>query len=79
MSVSERVQFTECVAMCASNPEFVAHVERLTGHRFGFAHPRAPIEAAVDEASGRDEADMARFVALVDELVWSRLAPEPVP
>ncbi len=70
---SERVTFGECVKMCASSPEFVAHLERLTGQTFAFTRLRAPLAARIDETTGRDAEEMARFVVLVDEIVWSRI------
>lgn len=65
--------FADCVKMCAATPEFVAHVERLTGEKFGLLHLRSPIEAQIDAATGRDEQDAVKFAVLVDEIVWSRL------
>ena len=68
--------FADCVKMCAADAQFVAHVERLTGEKFGILHHRSPIEFAVDQATGRDEADVRKFCILVDEIVWSRLPKE---
>ena len=70
-----RVTFRDVVAMCVRSAEFVAHLERLTGEAFAFTRLRSPMDVLVDESSGRDAVEMARFVVLVDELVWSRLPP----
>ena len=77
--MSNRATFADVVKMCASNRDFVAHAERLTGSTFAFTRPRPPIVAMVDESTGRDAEEMAKFVVLVDEIVWSRLNREATP
>ena len=74
-----KATFSDVVHVCASNRDFVAHVERLTGHTFAFTRPRPPIVAMVDESTGRDAEDITKFVVLVDEIVWSRIQPDAAP
>lgn len=65
--------FLECVAQCGAQKGFVEQVERLQNHKFGFLHPRSPLDAAIDKATGRDEKDLALWIAIVYDLVWTRV------
>lgn len=65
--------FAECVAVCASRPELVAQFDRLTGHHLSTLDARAPLDAMIDDASGRDKAAIEAFIAFVWDCVWTRL------
>lgn len=67
------VTFRDTLDMCAANPEFVAQFDRLTGHNLSEIGKRAPLDAMIDEATGRDRMALLAFVIFVDEVVWSRL------
>lgn len=69
--------FHECVLECAANRELVAEYDRLTGSRLGQLPNRSPIEQMVDEASGRNNTEAAKFAVFVHEFVWTRLATTP--
>ena len=67
------VTFRETLDMCAATPEFVAQFDRLTGHNLSEIGKRGPLDAMIDEATGRDREAILSFVVFVDEVVWSRL------
>lgn len=69
MSDRAEVSLGECVAVAASNSEFVDNWTRLRG----FTLPASPIERMVDEASGHGEAIAVQFIADVRDLIYSRL------
>lgn len=72
------MDFIDCVARCAQEPELVANFNRLSGCNFGQSLRRTPLEVAIDEAAGyggENPADMAAFIAFVYDCIWSRLPP----
>lgn len=62
--------FPECVQHCAAVPEFVAEFDRLSGTEVGRIGRKAPIDALIDEATGREEDDLRQFTAFVFAYVW---------
>lgn len=66
--------FHECILYCAGNRELVHHFDRLRGTNLSLRG--APIDLAVDKASGRLDDDLGLFVAFVFDAVWCRLPPE---
>lgn len=59
----------ECVAVAASNTEFIMQWARLRG----VSLPATPIDQMVDDATGRSDAVAAQFIADVKELVYDRV------
>ena len=73
--MSERhISWPECLATCATTPEFVAEFDRLAG--CNLSGRGSPLELQIDAATGRLEADFARFVDFVRDCVWDRLPPD---
>lgn len=70
-SPADLAGFEAVLRECAGNAEFVAGFDRLTGSNLRLAG--APVNVAVDLASGRIDAEMRRFAAFVHDTVWSRL------
>lgn len=64
--------FHECVIVCAGQPELVAQYDRLTGSRLASLATRAPIARMIDEATGAERDQVARFVAFIYDCVWMR-------
>jgi hypothetical protein len=69
-----RVTFADCVLACLNNRELLASLDRLRGTNL--SRRGSPIELAIDEATGRAEADVAVFLEFVKDVVWDRLPPE---
>lgn len=68
--------FAAAAAEAATNPDFVAAYNRLTGSNFCFKPPRNIIEAMVDRATGFkgfDEEEARKFAVFFYEYVWSKL------
>lgn len=65
------------LAICLENavaiPEFVKAFDDLTGS--DLSRKGAPINLVIDEATGKYEADAAKFADFVREFVWERLEP----
>lgn len=64
--------FGECLIATADVPELYEEFCRLEG----YVPPRSPIEAMVDEASGRAEDITARYAAFVFDCVYLPLLRE---
>jgi hypothetical protein len=64
--------FEECVLYCAKQPELVREFDRLSGTSLG--KPRSGLDAMIDEATGKQDDDMAKFVAFVTWAVWAPMA-----
>lgn len=60
--------FHVCVHEAIDTPDFVAQFDRLYGTNL--ARRGAPVELAVDDASGRSKADMEKFVKFVRAVVY---------
>lgn len=65
--------FTECLAQAARTPELVKEFDRLTGHHLSEVGRRSPINAMVDEATGRDDAALKEFASFVMVYIWMPL------
>lgn len=74
--MSEPMSFGDVVLYCSQNREFVENFDRLCGANLSQVGRRSGIDAAIDQATGRDEDSMAKFCAFVYDLVWCRLPPE---
>lgn len=59
--------FDQAVLRCAANTELVTQFDRLNGTNL--SRKGSPIELAIDDASGRTNADLAKFVDFVAEIV----------
>lgn len=64
--------FRECVLKCAANMELVKEFDRLRGTNL--CRKGAPIEQAVDDATGRYEQDAIQFINFVYDVFWLRLS-----
>ena len=65
------MSFTDFVQHCAANRELFDQFDRLTGSNLSLRG--APIELAIDKATGKLADDCGRFVAFVYECIWSRV------
>jgi hypothetical protein len=75
--VSDRVSYAECLSVASRTPALVAEFDRLAGTHLSALGRRSPLDAMIDEATGRDREALARWMAFVYECVWCRL-PEDV-
>jgi hypothetical protein len=80
------VTFPECVAFCATQPGWLAQIDRLRGTNFSrWGRRLTPIERMIDEATGNapgntpTEEEMALFAVIVYDLVWTRIKREGTP
>ena len=75
------LDFARCVQVCAAEPSFVEGFNRLTGSHL-HDDQRTILEKAIDTACGRkreeDPADIARFVAFVWDVVWTRISNKEI-
>jgi hypothetical protein len=69
--MSETVKFLDCVEFAIGVPELVAEFDRLTGSNL--SRRGTPLEAMIDDAAGRTDAEIAAFV---EEFVRDLLPPE---
>lgn len=67
----------ECCATAIQTEGFVENYDRITGSHFGSLAKRSPLDAMIDQATGRETEEAAKFCAFVAETVWSRLPAEP--
>ncbi len=63
--------FEGCVAVAAANKELVAEFDRLNGSNL--SRKGLAIELAVDDATGRTEDDVRKFIDFVWECIYTRL------
>ncbi len=68
--------FEEVLLQTAANREFVREFDRLTGCSLSKLGGRSPLDAMIDDATGRTEAEVGQFVAVVFDVVWMRLPLE---
>lgn len=64
--------FEQCLMECAGTPGLIAEFDRLTGSNLSMRG--APINVMVDDATGKTDEDLRKFVAFVLEFVWLPLA-----
>ena len=64
----------EVVLECAKNAEFVSNFDRLRGTNL--SRKGSPIEIAIDDATGRMDADSELFFDFVFMYVWMPLVAE---
>lgn len=62
------MNFDQVLQHCAGNKELVTQFDRLTGSNLSLKG--APLDVAIDKASGRTDAELAAFVAFVFNFVW---------
>ena len=65
--------FPECVSVCAKTPGLVKEFDRLTGRHLSEIGRKRPLDALIDEATGRDAEAFEAFVAFVWDCLWTRL------
>lgn len=75
--VAGGLTFFDVLTECIGNRELVGEFDRLSGSNL--SGRGAPIERMIDEATGRNDADLAAFVNFVFECVFIRLEPAPAP
>jgi hypothetical protein len=74
MSKPRGISFYDALCMALDMPELVAQFDRLYGASLGKNLP--PIARAVDDATGKTEADVLAFIEFFHECVWTRLPEE---
>jgi len=67
---TDGISFMECLFAAAETTELVQQVDRLYGT--SLAKRRAPIETMIDEATGKQDADMQTFLRFVWNSVFIR-------
>jgi len=70
------VSFTDCVLECGKNTELVEQFDRLTGSSLSKLGSRSGFDRMIDDATGYDRAQAAKFAAFVYETIWIRLPRE---
>ena len=60
--------FFDCLMICASNKEFVAAFDRLTGYNLSLRG--SALDLAIDKSSGRLNDGLAEFINFVFESVF---------
>lgn len=66
--------FEQVVAECLDNRELVAEFDRL--NHTNISRRGTPLELQIDDASGKTEDDVRKFIEFVMECVWNRLPKE---
>ena len=69
-----RLTYNEALVEASRNDELLSQFDRLYGTTL--LGRGAPIEVAIDKATGRLEADVKMFVAFFDDVIWSRVPKE---
>ncbi len=64
--------FTDVLRHCAADREFVAAFDRLRGTSLSRLAGRSGLDAMIDDATGRTDAEVRLFVEAVYDLVWLR-------
>ena len=62
--------FYDWLMVCSGNSEFVENFDRLSGA--ALSAKRSPIDRMVDEATGKQDDDLGKFVAFCHDL-WQRI------
>lgn len=65
--------FIECLEYCAGQSEFVKEFDRLYGTHLSQIGRRSPLDAMIDEATGRDKESLDKLSAFVFRFVWAPL------
>lgn len=65
------ITFIDCLVLCIDNRNLIEQFDRLNGTNL--ALKGAPIEVAIDKASGRFEDDFIKFVDFVWEFIFTRV------
>jgi hypothetical protein len=63
--------FLTCVSASAANPELVRNFDRLQGTNLSMRG--APLDLMIDQAAGRLDSDVNKFLDFVWEYVFTRL------
>lgn len=66
--------FRACVKAAAANIELVAQFDRL--RKTNLSLSGKPLDLAIDQASGRLDADISAFIEFVHDTVYERLDAE---
>lgn len=66
----QAVTLEDCVLECARVPELVREFDRLSGTHLSKVGQRNGLDTLIDQATGRDDAAMGKFVEFVLWAVW---------
>jgi hypothetical protein len=72
---SDGLSFLQCVEGVMDTPPLMAQIDRLQGT--SFTKPRAPIEKMIDEATGKDAADLQTLLRFVWNCIFTRVSLGP--
>jgi hypothetical protein len=64
----------DCIEYCLGQPELLIQFDRLRGTHLSRMGGRSPLDAAIDEVSGRDEEAMQLFIAFVADAIYPFVA-----
>lgn len=64
--------FLDYVNTCLGNRELLIEFDRLRGTNLSEIGCASPINSMIDEATGRNEDSMAKFVEFVYDAIWCR-------
>ena len=70
------VTFYNCVMYAIQEKEFVFQIDRLFGTIISKLPTRHPLYQMIDKATGFQDAQLKKFVAIVWETIWLRLDPK---
>lgn len=70
LAPTEQPVFMAVLQEVAAMPDYLTSFDRLTGANL--SRRGAPIELAIDEASGRLDAELRQFAGFVHDIVWLR-------
>ena len=70
-SSADALGFEAVLRECLANDDLVAQFDRLTSSNLRLV--RAPVNLAVDLATGRTDSELRQFAAFVKDVVWDRL------
>ncbi len=62
--------FLAVLSQCANTPELVAEFDRLNGTHLATLDQRKPLDALIDDATGRDAEALEAFLSFVWECVY---------
>lgn len=60
----------DCLHAAIDNEDLVREFDRLSGTHLSKVHLRSPLDAMIDEATGRDADAIDQFVAFVIVCIW---------
>lgn len=70
------MNFIEAFEQALQNKDFVQQYDRLTNSHLEKVLNATGINAQIDKSTGFKDAEILKFMAFYDEVIWSRLPPE---